>query len=315
MKPGDALLRFLRSVGKPAEVEYYVDLFRKEAAQSFAILQVAGPIDRDLLDVDLRYLEQLGLPPYLADPAEDLAELAVSRAARKVVLLGPWRGLEPAGQPRPSLVDLTTEAEGLRPLLRPEQVALVDQAERIIDRVIGEVGRPVTVAVTSPLQLLRELFTVKGAGTLIRRGSVVTLANDYAGIDRDKLDRVMSSAFGAVPPASFYERPVERIYVAGDYRGAAVVSPSDIGPYLTKFAVDRRAQGEGVGRDLWRAIVSDTGQLHWRCRPDNPIASWYAKQCDGLVRTAEWHVFWRGIEPDQIPQVVDRALSLPRDFR
>jgi len=309
--PGaDVVLRFLRSVGQRAEVDFYVDLFRSQEDGSFAILSVAGPIDRDLLDVDLRYLRQLGLEPVIADDQADLAALAVEQRARKVVFLGPWRGLEPAGRPRPSLVDLNTEYDALRAELPAPQVRLLDEAQRIIDAV----PPPITVAVTSPLQLLRELFTVKGSGTLVRRGARIQRVDSFDQLDSERLGAVIESAFGGPAPAELYERPVERVYIAGDYRGAAIVSPSEIGPYLTKFAVDRGAQGEGIGRDLWRALVADCDSLHWRCRPANPIASWYAKQCDGLVRTDDWHVFWRGVPAQRIPDVIERCRSLPRDF-
>lgn len=307
---GDVVLRFLRSVGQHAEVDYYLELFRSQEAGTFAILSVAGPIDRQLLDVDLRYLRELGLEPVVADNDDDLAELATRRRARKVVLLGPWRGLEPRGRKRPSLVDVTTEYDALRAELPDLQKRVLDEARRIV----YAVPHPVTVAVTSPLQLLRELFTVKGAGTLLRRGAVVDRFDSLDQVDGPRLRDVIASAFGAAPPDDFFERAVERVYVAGDYRGAAIVSPSDIGPYLTKFAVDRRAQGEGVGRDLWRALAADCASLHWRCRPQNPIAGWYARQCDGLVRADDWHIFWRGVAPERIPAVIQRCRQLPRDF-
>ena len=88
---------------------------------------------------------------------------------------------------------------------------------------------------------------------------------------------------------------MERIYVEENYLGAALLSPSPIGPYLSKFAVERTAQGEGIGGDLWKVITRDYASVFWRARPDNPITPWYAKQCDGLHRFPEWHVFWKGL--------------------
>ena len=98
----------------------------------------------------------------------------------------------------------------------------------------------------------------------------------------------MMSAFGRAPGPAFFQRPVSAIYIAGDYDGAAIVVPTPLGPYLSKFAVDRRAQGEGIGGHLWRAMEADHPSLFWRARDTNPISAWYAQRCDGLVRTAGW---------------------------
>jgi acetylglutamate synthase len=85
-------------------------------------------------------------------------------------------------------------------------------------------------------------------------------------------------------------------------------------PYLTKFAVDRVAQGEGMGRDLWEALVRDHPALYWRSRAENPITSWYAGLCDGLMRVGGWIAFWRGIAPADVPRLIDDALKRPEDF-
>ena len=61
MDPSDVVLRFLASVGRPGEVELYVDLFRAQRAESFAILAVAGEVDEEAFELDLHYLERLDL--------------------------------------------------------------------------------------------------------------------------------------------------------------------------------------------------------------------------------------------------------------
>lgn len=195
-------------------------------------------------------------------------------------------------------------------MLSDEHRALLDQSRRIIDTA----DHPITVAITSPLELLRELFTVRGAGTMIRRGAVVTQFDAFDAANPARLSAVMESAFGARPPAEFFSRAIAGVYVAGDYAGAAIVTASELGPYLSKFAVDRRAQGEGIGSDLWRAIATDCPTLFWRSRGDNPITAWYEQQCEGMLRTDGWHVFWRGLEPAQIPRAIELALAAPDDF-
>jgi hypothetical protein len=60
--------------------------------------------------------------------------------------------------------------------------------------------------------------------------------------------------------------------------------------------------------------VAEYPTFFWRARPDNPVTPWYARQCDGLARFAEWHVFWRRLPIDKIPAAVEYALAQPVDF-
>jgi bifunctional N-acetylglutamate synthase/kinase len=310
MNPSDVVLTFLASIGSRSEVEFYLNLFRSERPESFAIIKVCDGVDRNALDLDLGYLHKLGLQPLVAGAGDDLAALAAARRTRKIIFLVPGRGLEPAGRPVPSQVDLTTEYDELSPLLPESQRALLRTARDLID----SVAHTMSVAVTSPLDMLRELFTVRGAGTMIRRGARVTRHSSYDDIDLERLHQVIESAFGAPPPVDLFSRPMERVYVAGDYDGAAIVTASPIGPYLSKFAVDRRARGEGIGRDIWRAMRNDSERLFWRSRPDNPITQWYVQQCDGMARTNGWCVFWRGLAIDELPQAIGYAGAAPHDF-
>ncbi len=352
--PNRAVLRFLASIGRPAEAELYLSLYRAERPESFAVIAVDPEVmgvAGDALAVDLEFLAELGLSPILAlagveqaaqlagglarlaeasDPAGaadiarrgripivlvagdgDLAALAAAVATRKVVLLGPHGRMVRAGEPL-SIVDVSAE---LDELLAPG--ALSDPHRRLLQRaraLLDGVPHPMAVAVTSPLDLLRELFTVRGAGTLVRRGTAVTVHEDLAAVDRARLGALVEAAFGRALRADFWSRPIERIYVAGDYRGAAVVTATAQGRYLTKLAVDAPARGEGIGRDLWRALTRDLPTFYWRARSDNPIASWYQEQCDGMVKRGGWRVYWRGLEPALVPAAVAAAEAAPVDF-
>ena len=95
----------------------------------------------------------------------------------------------------------------------------------------------------------------------------------------------------------------------------AILEPSRFAPYLSKFAVEPVAQGEGIGQDLWQAIVRRHASLVWRSRPSNPIGSWYVNLCHGMLRLADWHVFWRGLNAGQIASAVAEARSRPNDFQ
>lgn len=253
----------------------------------------------------------------------ELGALACALDTRKVVLLRrrgglalrndriPGDGLRPEG--RISVVNLRTDREGLVKArqLGKRDLELLGIAEQLIDCVVSG---SLLVSVTSPLNLLQELFTVKGAGTLIKRGTEIERRASYAETDVVRLSQLLEQSFGRTLDPGFFERAPLCIYVEAAYRGAAIVHDEEPAPYLTKFAVDPEAQGEGIGNDLWQAMLRDLPRLFWRGRPDNPVNSWYQSVCDGMVRLPRWTVFFRGIEADKIPQLIARADALPSDF-
>jgi bifunctional N-acetylglutamate synthase/kinase len=371
MTPQELVLRFLTSVGRPAEAQQYLELFRgvrsaatAELPGAFAVIHVSDPVLDHALDalvVDLRFLAELDLLPVLAFGAvngaraqrsaqrvaaalpaqvravvtttaqvgralrddrlplvpllaskvgagsspdgeeadrrfDALAELVATLGAKKLVFLGRRSGLQPHGGRVVSMIDLTTEAATIGPTLAEPQAALLRQ----IGRVIESVPHPITVSVTSPLDLLRELFTVKGAGTLVRRGCVVDSAGDWKDLDRARMVALVEDAFGKPLLPQFAERPFLRA------------------PYLSKFAVTTVARGEGVGRDLWRHLTGEFSQLFWRSRADNPITSWYREQCDGLQRIEidhkAWVVLWRGLPAAHLAAAIDYCQTAAADF-
>ena len=181
-------------------------------------------------------------------------------------------------------------------------------------RLVFEAPHKLLVTISSPLDLLRELFTVKGAGTLLRRGAVIARREGFVAVDKERLRALLVSSFGRPPDEGFFSRPASEIYLADEYRGAAVLRATPLGPYLTKFAVDREAQGEGIGSDLWVRLVSEQPTFFWRTRPNNPIDAWYTKQCDGLARFVDWHVYWKNLATEKIPEAISYSLAQPIDI-
>ncbi len=212
-----------------------------------------------------------------------------------------------------SLINLRTDAELLdsRRWLRKPDAALLEAAREVLS---ASRARRLVVSVTSPLDLLRELFTVRGAGTLIKRGTAIQRVSTYSQIDAKRLHELFKLSFTHPLQKDFFDKPAAAIYVEEDYRAASVVLDTEVVPYLSKFAVDPELQGEGIGRDLWQVLARDFPTMFWRTRAENRISSWYSGLADGLWRGAEWHVFWRGIEPARMPSVVEYALGLPDDF-
>jgi acetylglutamate kinase len=252
---------------------------------------------------------------------ERIGQLSGQLGTRKLVLLrrkGALRRLARSSHAAAieralSVINLRTDLASLR---EPRAVGVEDS--ELLERIAGWLDRPdcasAVASVTSPLSLLRELFTVKGAGTLVKRGTSIDRHTSYATLDVVRLRALLESSFGRPLNADFFDKPPLAVYLEESYRGAAILVPADIAPYLTKFAVDRVAQGEGMGRDLWEAIARDHSAVYWRARVENPIQSWYAGLCDGMMRVAGWTSYWRGISAADVPRIIDDSLKRQDDF-
>ena len=212
-----------------------------------------------------------------------------------------------------SVINLRTDLDGLRrsATLSSEDKALLEHTARLLSSAGNE---PVTVSVTSPLTLLRELFTVKGAGTLIKTGSEILRASGYDELDSARIRALLEMSFGRRLRPEFWQRKPRAVYLEKGYRGVAIIEPATVAPYLTKFAVEPLARGEGLGQDIWQALTREQRSLVWRSRISNPVARWYAGVCDGMMRVDGWQIFWRGVSATDVPRAIAAAVAMPHDF-
>ncbi|HVR20048.1 MAG TPA: hypothetical protein VMS65_10140, partial [Polyangiaceae bacterium] len=190
---------------------------------------------------------------------ERLGDLARALDTRKLVLLRRRGGLGLRGEgplelapghALPSLggwisvVNLRTDRGALVASKRfPKRDGeLLDCAGRLIDRVAPS---PLLVSVASPLNLMRELFTVKGAGTLVKLGTPVERYDAYDSVDVARIAALVQASFGRTLEPDFFAKPPLAVLLETEYRGAAILHASEPAPYLSKFAVLPEAQGEG----------------------------------------------------------------------
>lgn len=237
-------------------------------------------------------------------------ELALALNPHKIVFLSTRGGLvERSGTVLPAVNlaedrDRVLAERDLDPASRHELVVLAELLERL----------PPTssASVTSPEHLARELFTYRGAGTLVRRGEAVRVHTDFSAIDTPRLRALLEECFARRLHADYFalKEPL-RVYLADSYRATAIVTREGAVPYLDKFAVTPEAQGEGIGGSLWRRMRADLPKLFWRSRAVNPVNTWYAQQADGLVKARDFWVFWCGMDDfDEIRACVERARSM-----
>jgi len=228
----------------------------------------------------------------------------------KIIFLQPSGGLTRNGARIP-----VVNMDRVDAMIDPDALT-VGQARFIslVEELSKNAGALSVYIIASPLNLLSELFTIKGSGTLFRRGAKLISHKDLTNFDLAKLSNSINESFQKPIGPAFFETDIHHAVIEADYRGGAIFTHLAELPYLSKFWVSRAAQGEGIARDIWDYMTADTPVFFWRSRKSNPFNDWYMYACDGMQVRDEWRVFWKGLNADEIPGAIKAAASAPDDF-
>jgi acetylglutamate kinase len=242
-------------------------------------------------------------------------KLALALQPFKVVFLSPDDGIRGEDGQILSAVNLEEDYAGL--VEQPWLSSSTKNKLAEIKAMLEQLPRSSSVAVASPENLARELFTHKGAGTLVRMGERVRCHTDFNDIDVPRLRGLLEDSFGRKLHIDYFDKkPFYRIYLADSYRATAILTLESGIPYLDKFAVTTEAQGDGVGGSLWKLLAKENDKLFWRSRIDNEVNPWYFARADGAIKNDKWIVFWYGItDHAEIKRCVDRALAMPATLK
>ena len=176
-----------------------------------------------------------------------------------------------------------------------------------ISKLLSKLPESASVSITSVDNLARELFTHRGAGTLIRVGeNIIETPNFGSHEDKTRTITLLEESFGRkLKPGYFDQTKLECVIKSESFGAAAIVEHGIDGlPYLNKFAVTPEAQGVGLGNAVWQALRKSCPKLYWRSRTDNPITSWYFEQADSSFTRGSWVGFTKGIDD---PQTIHRC--------
>lgn len=186
-----------------------------------------------------------------------------------------------------------------------------------ISQLLSGLPESASVSITSVDNLARELFTHRGAGTLIRVGEEIVERNSFSPEFRGKAAALLEQGFNRKLKADYFDDlPLECILSSESTGAMAIILKGVDGiPYLDKFAVTPEAQGAGLGAAVWQALMLRCPQLYWRSRADNPITPWYFDQADASFTREKWVAFSVGIDDfDQLHRCRDDCLSRPESW-
>ena len=182
------------------------------------------------------------------------------------------------------------------------------------DELLRRTSHQTCVSIVSPINLLRELFSVKGAGTLVQMGTSILTFHAWDEINKGQLKKLLELGFEKRVKESFFAKPMDYFYIEENYQGAALVLDYENMSYVSKLAVGTEARGFGVGQDLWETLLENHKRLFWRSDSEAFINRWYEKHCDGMHRLGRWTVFWKGLEPSQISLAIEFTAAQDDDF-
>jgi len=291
---------------------------------------------------------EAGAPDGLLTFSTQDATMALAKRVQpmKVIWLRPEGGLRTVDGKLVDWIDLARDAPHLYPAnpaspshgsvpsstspvaLRPEDAASLAELAQLYEA-MDEPGS--SVSITDPEHLAGELFTRRGGGTSVLRGERIFMHANLDAVDVPRLTALIQDSFRATLPPDFWDkllapsptsttgRRLRRLFVSEDYRGVAIVTEEPGLPgvaYLDKFAVASSAQGDKLGEQLWKAMVSQEPQLYWRSRSSNKVNPWYYAQATGCFKApaGDWTVFWRGVELAGVMPAITCALALPPTF-
>ena len=263
---------------------------------------------------EIRKLTTKGQIPILeftnADQAINLQGVIKELQPAKVIFLQPSGGFSVKGNRIPFINVDNMDERVSDANLSPGQIKF----KNLVVELLNDPVNQSVYIIASPLNLLRELFTTRGSGTLVRRGAPLLIVDNLAGLDQSRLAMSISDSFGKTLNVDVFDRPIQSAIIERDYRGGAIMTDNEGLPYLSKFWVSREARGEGIARDIWEAAIINHPEIFWRSRENNSFNDWYMKMCHGMQMVSGWRVFWRGLNTDDIPKAVRLATQAPEDF-
>jgi len=223
-------------------------------------------------------------------------ELVWKLRPHKVIFLSPTGGLLDRQDRIISAVSLTNDYEALmqQPWLHSGMRLKLQQINEMLQRLPDDSS----VSITSAAHLTRELFTYRGAGTLVRKGEAINVFEEPDAETLMTVKKLVEHSFQRTLRHDWFERLKEPLVLLSETgRAAAIMTEGVDGlPYLDKFTVTSEAQGEGLGAAIWQVVRARYPALYWRSRYTNPVTPWYFQQSDSSNRSGQWVVFTIGVE-------------------
>lgn len=226
---------------------------------------------------------------------------------------------QPYNQIQPLLIETINSYEKLHFKLYevPDKVSENDIGIYAIASYLYQKVPDIHISITSSLMLLKELFTIKGSGTLLRKNSKIIH------FKKQEITQEIITKAKSIIETSFQKRllpdrlkNITDIIFDENFQSLIVLEQMEFGFYLSKFAVSIESRGKGIAQDLWNYLENQRLPLFWKTHISNFIKKWYEKISDGhtIVPNFPYVIFWKNISYTTIPQIIEYLIQRGSDF-
>ncbi|GAA6030914.1 hypothetical protein JCM8097_008933 [Rhodosporidiobolus ruineniae] len=247
------------------------------------------------------------------------AELAKVLEPLKIVYLSEKGGLyHGVTKEKLSLINLDEEYDAL---MKEEWVKYGTKLKlREIKELLDHLPRSSSVAIISPDNLQKELFTDSGAGTLLRRGYKLYQHKSIEAAGQDRLRRVLAERDeevtsgrksvaqvlselekGQAPYTIYADEPCDVV--------AIVSHPEGQVPVMTKFLANTTAVQNGVTDNVFNAIRKEHRRLFWTAKADDENKAWHFERADGSFTRNGRSLFYYGVQDAGEVQTIVKGLE------
>eukprot|EP00493_Phyllostaurus_siculus_P021965 UN22295 len=148
---------------------------------------------------------------------------------------------------------------------------------KLIKDLLSSLPSSSSVSITNAAMLSRELFTHRGAGTLICHQEPIKVFNKLDDVDTERIKDLLEDAFQARVDKNYFKNlqankeSVQAIYVSENYNACAIITKDEeLGvSILDKFAVRRANQSDGLGARIFKSVKENHDKCFWRARKIN----------------------------------------------
>ncbi|KAL2105363.1 hypothetical protein VUR80DRAFT_8481 [Thermomyces stellatus] len=194
-------------------------------------------------------------------------------------------------------------------------------------KLLDTLPRTSSIAIIHPDDLQTELFTISGAGTLIRRGEKVEVASSLSEIKdlnkfKDALARgQLGDESARVTIDNYVEQLKDRPFKAyfDDAMGclAIVLQPTEKRPYSSwvTLSVTKSAWLTNSAENVFQTIEKENSDLVWTVSKYDENLSWFFDRCDGSFCVDDVVLFWRGFRLEKygnLQPILEEVQSLGR---
>ncbi|MCG8570041.1 MAG: hypothetical protein MJB14_07850 [Spirochaetes bacterium] len=195
-------------------------------------------------------------------------------------------------------------------------IAFLPEEDQILLKQIKEflnANNETEVVISSAVDILKEIFTIKGSGTYIKNYQIQSALklDDQLKI---KLSGLLENSFHKKLISSYFKADIEEVFFQKNFEAVAIIKKLQEYHYLCKFAVAPFRSGTGLGKAIWNQLRNKYDSLIWRAKSTNPINTFYLNQCQGMIKRKNWHVFWINIPDEKILELVNLIDQLPASF-